>query len=613
MIISAVVVIITIIGVTTVNQNVATKKSAVSKLEQVKATLTQNAESAVLLTKNVGDNNLAKARALAELFFANPGVIGNTEYLKSLSKKLGANCICIIDEKGIIINSDNPAYVGFDMGSSDQSRVFNEILEHPELEIVQEPMINGSTGEICQYVGVKRLDAPGYLQVELNPEVLKSAIANNAIDVVLSKIDFEGSGTIFAIENSTGSLAAYKDSSKIGQKASDIGFAEGPKGSMKMTVDGAKYWTYSDQYEGYTIGILYPFGDYRRTVNTIMVMIIICMILVDTVLVLVTLRLVRKGIVSGINNINASVGRIAMGDYSVKVNERSHTEFSALSDCINSMVDNINRQSSNNYELIEKQKQDMHATQELFENVKQVCGELDSVARATLDTAEAINEGSANQEASVVDMRDKMQGLSDKITESVEGTKSISKETMQAVDGLVATGNMIAHLSDSMNEITETSKAIEVIISEIDEIASQTNLLALNASIEAARAGEAGRGFAVVATEIGQLASRSSQASQETHDLIQNSMRAVDNGNEMTRQAIEKFEVAVERIRESGNAVNAMSEMVASNLTLVKEAEDSLGQISDVVSANSEIAKQSRDAASKMANDVEKLYNMVDR
>lgn len=68
-------------------------------------------------------------------------------------------------------------------------------------------------------------------------------------------------------------------------------------------------------------------------------------------------------------------------------------------------------------------------------------------------------------------------------------------------------------LLTEMEHITEISKEIGNIITDIEDIASQTNLLALNASIEAARAGEAGKGFAVVADQIGKHCCRQCEVS----------------------------------------------------------------------------------------------------
>ncbi|MCK1792915.1 PAS domain-containing methyl-accepting chemotaxis protein [Pseudomonas sp. TNT19] len=92
------------------------------------------------------------------------------------------------------------------------------------------------------------------------------------------------------------------------------------------------------------------------------------------------------------------------------------------------------------------------------------------------------------------------------VTQAVGVMRELAKHMQTAGEGIEA--------------LNDQSQVIGSIVKTISGIAEQTNLLALNAAIEAARAGEQGRGFAVVADEVRQLASRTSQATDEIVGVV---------------------------------------------------------------------------------------------
>lgn len=585
--------------------------SSQNKLEDVKAKLESNQKSVADLTENLGENNLAKTRAFADMIAADSSIIGNAEKLNKIKDRLMVNELHIINEEGIITSSTIENYIGFDMKSGEQSNAFMVIVEDPSKEIVQEPQVNVAEGIVMQYIGVARTDDKGLVQVGVRPEVLENMLANSTIDVVMKTIDFGEKGYVYAI-SSDGEILAHKNQDLIGKTAKEAGFPEDFTGEGKAVISGEKGYYYSEEYDGNIIGTFMPSSEYYKERVNQTVVVSLSMLIIFAVLLFMINQMVDSKIVTGINHISNSMKEIAGGNFGIVIDEKGNPEFEMLSQSINKMVENTSQNIRENEVLLEQQKEDMERNDALIKNVKNACRDLEHVTSETLENADGIYNGTGEQERAVEDLKYVMEQLARELKESADASGSITEATGNSVKEILHTQSQMELLKDSMQKISEMSAAIEKIIGEINSIAKRTNMLSLNASVEAARAGEMGKGFSVVATQIGELAARSAQAAKETNELITNSMRAVESGRQITDQTAEAFDIAVENIEHANQDVEKITGMARQNVEIVTHAAEQIERILNVVEKNVQVSNNTKQVSSNMADITGKLLEMVE-
>lgn len=227
--------------------------------------------------------------------------------------------------------------------------------------------------------------------------------------------------------------------------------------------------------------------------------------------------------------------------------------------------------------------------------------------------AQALSEGAVEQAASVEELASAVDEISNRIQKNSQSVKQVSEMAEVIEKGALQGNQKMKEMVLAMENINKSSDEIAKIMKTIEDIAFQTKILALNAAVEAARAGSSGKGFAVVADEVRSLAAQSAEASNSITELIQSSLRAVENGTKIATETANSLDSMMGGIQEATKAVFKIANASEEQAKAVSQVTQELDQISSVVQTNSATAQQSAAASQQLASQAQIMKDCIGR
>lgn len=243
--------------------------------------------------------------------------------------------------------------------------------------------------------------------------------------------------------------------------------------------------------------------------------------------------------------------------------------------------------------------------------IKDAAQQVNTGAVNMAEGAQTLAEGASEQALAVKDLTGMINEVTEQVIGTAGGADAAYKKVGQVNEEAGISSEHMDNMTQAMGRISETSVQIEAIIKSIEDIASQTNLLSLNAAIEAARAGEAGKGFAVVADEIRQLADQSAKAANNTRDLIQATVKEINQGNQIVANTSESLSQMVITVEEVTTIIEQAQKATKEQAVAMSQISKGIEQISVVVESNSATAQESSASSEELSAQAEVLDNQI--
>ena len=323
--------------------------------------------------------------------------------------------------------------------------------------------------------------------------------------------------------------------------------------------------------------------------------------------------------------------KMAAGNLTLRLSaEKGNNEISKMRRSINAFTESINK-------MVAVSKQNIISLSKVAENLNENSSGISSEIKQISDNSSELADQAKTQLKTVsltVDTMGKMSSITNQLSAQIHDQNNDLSQSSAAVEEMISNiksitenidkfGNSFNQLSsdseDGKNKIENVINLIESVSAEskklldtnkvIEDVAQQTNLLAMNAAIEAAHAGEAGKGFAVVAEEIRKL---SESTTKQSHYIKQTLSSVIENINEVTNAATSAgltFGEIVNQISSDDSLITEIRSSMEEQSIGSKQIVDALGNIKETTHTIIENSKQMNSGIENVVAQVKELEN----
>ena len=401
-----------------------------------------------------------------------------------------------------------------------------------------------------------------------------------------------------------------------------------------VDISGTKYYVYYTPVstdDGKVIGMAFA-GEKEEVVNSAKSGLILSFVVIAWVLAVVYLvvliilaRVIRKPLAktaSDIENIaNGNISDEITGSSIIAETDKLIGASKILKEKLNDIVSGVNDHVDNLQKDTSALNERADFCNDGTKQISQAMEELSTTAVTLAENVQDVNTKSMDMGNAITDIDQDVQMLSENSKHMEQANSDATRSIETVLDSSHQSADIVTKIT---NQIEETNQAISSINEAVDlimDITGQTSLLSLNASIEAARAGQAGRGFAVVADEIKKLSEQSAQGadaikqvadnifekSNESVALVNEVKKLIGKEQEDITVTKNSFEILSKTISDNLVAVSRISEK-AEQLDAIKQA--IIGNINDLSAISEENAASNEEVSANITNIAESIDQM---